>query len=68
MRRLFTFLVLIAMAVALNLLIKRCNAKRETRLITQKQESPGKDMARINEVFQPDTKNDIRFGHGSATP
>ena len=62
MRRLFTFLVLIAMAVALNLLIKRCSAKHETRLIAQKQE-PDEDMARIIEVFQPDTTSDIRFGH-----
>ena len=62
MRRLLTFLVLIAIAVALNLLIKRCSATRETRLIAQKQE-PGEDMTRINEVFQPDTTSDIRFGH-----
>ena len=62
MRRIITFLVLIAMAVALNLLIKRCSVKRETRLIAQQQES-GQDMARIIEVFQPDTTSDIRFGH-----
>jgi len=62
MKRTITFLVLIAMAVALNLLIKRCSVKREARLIAQKQE-PGEDMNRIGEVFQPDTTSDIRFGH-----
>ena len=63
MRRVITFFVLIAMAVALNLLIQRCS--RDTRLIAQKQEH-AEETERVCGFFKPDTASDIRFGHSKS--
>ena len=67
MRKVLTFLFLLAMAFALNAMIKQCSAKRGAGLLAQKQERAD-DVATVDGFFKPDTASDIRFGHPQTAP
>jgi len=64
MRQVLTFLFLLAMAFAVNAMIKKCSGKFDASLLAQRR-------ARVedaNGFFKPDTTSDIRFGHPATTP
>lgn len=65
MKRLLTYLLLAAMALALCLLTRQCGMQKQTDLSIK---HAGEALKKAVVIFQPDTTSDIRFGHPTNTP
>jgi len=65
MKRLLTYLLLAAIALALCLLIRQCGMQKPSDLSVKHAEDT---LKKAIVIFQPDTTSDIRFGHPANTP